>query len=82
MSLAATQKRVLFCYLGVTDGKLMFYALTTSRIITALRLCGHSVMLQVCLPFLPFIHLRAFIFLFKVSYFRKFFIFMLCKYGT
>jgi hypothetical protein len=35
MSLAVTQKQVLFCYLGVIDGKRMFYALTTSGIIIA-----------------------------------------------
>jgi len=35
MSLAVTQKQVSFCYLGVIDGKSMFYALTISEIIMA-----------------------------------------------
>lgn len=35
MSLAVTQKRVLFYHLGVTDGKLIIYVRTTPGIIMA-----------------------------------------------
>jgi len=33
MSLGVTQNQVIFCYLGIIDGKRMYYALTTSGII-------------------------------------------------